>query len=223
MASAPTVKSHDLDIPRIGYIHSWTRTQDEGWVRAALDTYGVPYKYFGENSLAKMGDLRSKFDVIIYPHGGSGVGGGRGGRGGGGAAQRRCRCPYKSTKEFPSLGYPDSTDDVRGALGEEGMKALYAFVQHGGTLITEGSTSADPAGDEAHAGRDVGAANGLFARGTILRAIIADAKSPLVYGYNRNEVPVYFSSAPILNAGAGARPAVAAPATLRARWPSCGR
>ena len=77
MASAPTVKSHDLDIPRIGYIHSWTRTQDEGWVRAALDTYGVPYKYFGENAVAKMGDLRSKFDVLIYPHGGSGVGGGR--------------------------------------------------------------------------------------------------------------------------------------------------
>ena len=49
--------------------------------------------------------------------------------------------PYKSTKEFPSLGYPDSTDDVRGALGEDGMKALYAFVQHGGTVITEGSTS----------------------------------------------------------------------------------
>ena len=56
VASAPTVKSHDLDIPRIGYIHSWTRTQDEGWVRAALDTYGVPYSYFGENALAKMGD-----------------------------------------------------------------------------------------------------------------------------------------------------------------------
>ena len=25
------MKTHDLDIPRIGYIHSWTRTQDEGW------------------------------------------------------------------------------------------------------------------------------------------------------------------------------------------------
>ena len=49
--------------------------------------------------------------------------------------------PYKSTKEFPSLGFPDSTDDVRGALGEDGMKALYAFVQHGGTVITEGNTS----------------------------------------------------------------------------------
>ena len=38
VASAPSVRTHDLDVPRIGYAHSWTRTQDEGWVRAALDT-----------------------------------------------------------------------------------------------------------------------------------------------------------------------------------------
>src|SRR5262249_31981390 len=49
----------------------------------------------------------------------------------------------------------------------------------------------------------------LFARGTILRATIADAKSPLVYGYKAGDVPVYFSSGPVLNAGAGAGTAVA--------------
>jgi hypothetical protein len=206
VASAPAVKSHDLDIPRIGYIHSWTRTQDEGWVRAALDTYGVPYQYFGENAVAKMGDLRSKFDVILYPHGGSGVGnvgGGRGGRGGGGAD---VPVPYKSTKEFPALGFPDSTDDIRGALGEEGMKALYAFVQHGGTLITEGNTSQILPEMKLTPGVTYEPASQLFARGTILRGVIADAKSPLVYGYNHTDVPVYFSSGPVLNAGAGAMP-----------------
>src|SRR5204863_2415971 len=67
VASAPTVKAHDLDIPRIGYVHSWTRTQDEGWVRAALDTFGVPYTYFADQKL-KEGNLRSKYDVIIFPH-----------------------------------------------------------------------------------------------------------------------------------------------------------
>src|SRR5665213_1054203 len=39
MSAAPNVKTHDLDIPRIGYVHSWSRTQDEGWMRAAPDTY----------------------------------------------------------------------------------------------------------------------------------------------------------------------------------------
>ncbi len=213
VSEAPAVKTHDLDIPRIGYIHSWTRTQDEGWVCAALDTYGVPYQYFGENAVAKMGDLRSRFDVILYPHGGSGVGGapggGRGGRGGGaggGAEAVDQPVPYKSTKEFPALGFPDSTDDVRGALGEAGMKALYAFVQQGGTLITEGNTSQILPEMNLTPGVKVEPANGLFARGTILRGIIADAKSPLVYGYDKPDVPVYFSVGPVLNAGAGAQP-----------------
>ena len=51
VAAAPGVKTHDLDVPRIGYIHSWTRTQDEGWWRAALDTFGVPYTYFADQKL----------------------------------------------------------------------------------------------------------------------------------------------------------------------------
>ncbi|MFI5053991.1 MAG: M14 family zinc carboxypeptidase, partial [Acidimicrobiia bacterium] len=54
MAAAPAVKTHDLDIPRILYLHSWNRTQDEGWVRGALETYGVPFTYTGDKELAKM-------------------------------------------------------------------------------------------------------------------------------------------------------------------------
>jgi len=84
------------------------------------------------------------------------------------------------------------------------MKALYAFVQHGGTLITEGGTSQILPEMNLTPGVKYEAANGLFARGTILRAEIADAKSPLVYGYNHSEVPVYFSSGPVLNTSATA-------------------
>ena len=47
-------------------------------------------------------------------------------------------------------------------------------------------------------------ATALFARGTILRNTITDPKSPLMYGYAQTDVPVYFSQAPVLNAGAGA-------------------
>ena len=63
----PSVKTHDLDVPRIGYIHSWQRTQDEGWVRAAFDYYKIPYTYFADLKLRE-GHLREKYDVIIYPH-----------------------------------------------------------------------------------------------------------------------------------------------------------
>src|SRR5262249_12594721 len=71
---------------------------------------------------------------------------------------------------------------------------------------TEGNTSAILPEMNLTPGVKVEPANGLFARGTILRATIADARSPLAYGYDKSEVPVYFSQAPVLNAGAGAQP-----------------
>src|SRR5205823_3500493 len=115
MPSAPSVKSHDLDVPRIGYVHSWTRTQDEGWVRAALDHYGVPYSYCGEPKL-KEGNLRAKCDVIIWPHGGTPIGGPPAGGGGGGAGRGAAAdsgrpapnvpIPYSRTADYQALGYP---------------------------------------------------------------------------------------------------------------------
>jgi len=206
LASAPGVATHELEVPRIGYVHSWSRTQDEGWTRAALDFYGVPYHYFGENVL-KEGNLRAKYDVIIYPTGGAGLNnigfGGRGGAGGaGGAAPANDQpIPYKHSKEYPSLGYPDSTDDIRGGVGAEGFKALYEFVQQGGTIITEGNTAQNLVELGFTPGVKVEAAQGLFARGTILRGMIADKTSPLVYGYEQTDIPVYFSQAPVFNAG----------------------
>ncbi len=60
VASVPAdLKQHDLDVPRIGYIHSWGNTQDEGWVRAALDYYKIPYTYFGENEVVEAGSARA--------------------------------------------------------------------------------------------------------------------------------------------------------------------
>jgi len=202
VASVPSVKTHDLDVPRIGYVHSWTRTQDEGWVRASFDHYGVPYTYFGEPKL-KEGNLRAKFDVIVYPHGGTGYTNPPANAANANAANDK-PIPFKRTAEFPALGYPDSTDDIRGAVGAEGMKALYEFVQQGGTLITEGSTAGILPQLGLATGVKLENPSTLFARGTILRGVIADKKSPLVYGYKHNEVPVYFSSGPVLNAGAGA-------------------
>ena len=99
---------------------------------------------------------------------------------------------------------------ARGAVGPEGYKALYAFVQQGGTLITEGSTAAILPEMKLTPGVTAENPPTLFARGTILRGVIADRHSPLVYGYERGEVPVYFNSSPVLNAGAGAPPPVAA-------------
>jgi hypothetical protein len=219
VADAPaSIRTHDLDVPRIGYIHSWSRTQDEGWVRAALDYYHVPYTYFGENAIHGMGRLRDKFDVIIWPHGGAV---------GTEPPTTGQKIPYRRTAEYQALGYPDSTDDTRGGLGKSGMKMLYDFVQDGGTIITEGGTSAifadssgggggggfggggQPTGLPALPGVKNVRSPGLVDKGTILRNVINDMNSPIVYGLNVNQIPVYFSGGAVLDVGIPATPDMA--------------
>ena len=198
VASAPNVKVHDLDIPRIGYIHSWTRTQDEGWWRAALDTFGVPYTYFADQKLRE-GNLRSKYDVLIFPH----VGGSAVSQVNGMPKTGNSPLPYKKTADTPNLAYVDSSDDIRGGMGVEGLVELARFVQEGGTLVTEGSTATIFPEYGITTGVTVEEPAQLFVRGSILRARITDMKSPIGYGYESADLPVYFNQAPVLNVAAG--------------------
>ena len=195
MAEVPKVKQHDLDIPRIGYIHSWQRTQDEGWVRAAFDTYGVPYTYFADQKLRE-GNLRAKYDVLIFPH----VGGSAESQVQGIAMTGKTPLPYKKTPETPNLGGNDESDDVRGGMGYEGLMELRKFVEAGGTLIVEGSTSTIFPEYKLTTGITVEEPANLFARGSVMRGIVSDKTSPIAYGYS-TQVPVYFNQAPVLNAG----------------------
>ncbi len=197
VASAPTVRTHDLDVPRVGYVHSWARTQDEGWVRAALDTYGVPYTYFADTKLRE-GSLRQKYDVIVYPH----VGGNAQSQVAGIPKGSGAPLPYKKTAESPNLGAQDQADDIRGGMGWEGLLELRKFVEQGGTLITEGSTAVIFPEYKFTTGVTVEEPQGLFVRGSVMRGIVADRASPIAYGYDA-QVPVYFSQSPVLNAGGG--------------------
>ena len=192
--AAPSVKTHEMTIPRIGYVHSWSRTQDEGWVRAALDFYGVPYTYFADQKL-KEGNLRGKYDVIVFPH----VGGNTQ-QMIAGVVLPGTAVPYKKTEQTPNLGGIDESDDIRGGMGFEGLQELGKFVQQGGALITEGSTAALMAEFNIPGGVTVEHPAGLFARGSILRGVFADLKSPIAYGYDGKDLPVYFNQDPVLNA-----------------------
>jgi len=201
MAESPNVKTHELDVPRIGYVHAWQRTQDEGWVRAALDTYGVPYTYFADQKLRE-GNLRQTYDVIVFPH----VGGDAQAQVNGIAKTSETPLPYRKTAETPNLGANDSSDDIRGGMGLDGLVELARFVEQGGTLLVEGATSTIFPEYGITRGVTVENSDRLFARGSILRGLIKDKKSPLVYGYEGDQLPVYFSQNPVLNAGAGGIP-----------------
>jgi hypothetical protein len=197
MASAPAVKTHDLDVPRIGYVHSWANTQNEGWVRAALDTYGVPYTYFSDIKL-RDGGLRQRFDVIVYPH----VGGNAQSQVNGIPKTSGAPLPYRKTPETPNLGAQDQSDDIRGGMGWEGLMELAKFVREGGTLITEGSTSTIFPDYNITSGVSVESPEGLFVRGSVMRGMVTDRRSPIAYGYAA-QLPVYFNQDPVLNVGGG--------------------
>ena len=215
--SATTVKTHPLTVPRIGYVHSWQRTQDEGWVRAALDHYGVPYTYFADQKL-RDGDLRTKYDVIIFPS----IGGSSVSQVNGIPKTGPDAVPYKKTKLTPNLGVEDSSDDIRGGMGIEGLAELVKFVQAGGTLITEGSTTTILPDYGITTRINVEHPATLYAKGALMRGIISDKKSPIVYGYTGDQMPVYFSQDPVLNTrvggfrGAAAVPGVGADITPNA-------
>jgi hypothetical protein len=197
MSSAPSVKMHDMPVPRIGYVHSWSRTQDEGWWRAAFDAYGIPYTYFAEQKL-KEGNLRAKYDVIVFPHvGGNAISQVNG------SPMTGSPLPYKKTAEFPNLGYVDQSEDIRGGMGMDGLVALQKFVEEGGTLITEGSTATIFPDFGLTPGVTVEHPADLFVRGSILRGRFSDMKSPIAYGYEGADLPVYFNQDPVLNSGGG--------------------
>ena len=136
VAAAPSVAHARPRRPSHRLRPRWANTQNEGWVRAAFDTYGVPYTYFADIKLRE-GNLRQKYDVIVYPH----VGGNAESQVNGIPKGAGAPLPYKKTAQTPNLGGIDETDDIRGGMGWDGLMELVKFVQQGGTLLTEGATS----------------------------------------------------------------------------------
>jgi len=197
LPSAPSAAMHDLDIPRIGYVHSWTGTQDEGWWRAAFDTFGIPYSYFADQKLRE-GNLRAKYDVIVFPHVGGPAQTQVAGLPGSGSAP----LPYKRTADTPNLGRQDSSDDIRGGMSRDGVLELEKFVRQGGTLVTEGSTSAVLSAYGMTPGVTVHKPAQQLVRGSVLRGVFTDRRSPIAYGYDKADLPVYFNQTPVFTVNA---------------------
>jgi hypothetical protein len=186
----PAVAHHELELARIGLVHSWLNTQNEGWVRYALDRFAIPYTYLSTPRLQDSA-LLSRFDVLVLPYVG-------------GDAQTIVNgrplagppVPWKRTAETPNLGVYDSTDDVRPGIGLTGMARLQQWIRAGGVLITEGGTAALPISYGLTSGVGLVEPRQLRVRGSVLRAVVRDRKSPIVYGY-ADTLAVYFDQAPL--------------------------
>lgn len=201
-SATPSVKTHELHLPRIAILHTWLRTQDEGWFRLALESLGIPYSYISTQEVSRTPNLREKFDVILFaPTGGSNssaeiVNG----------LPPGPPLPWRKTAITPNLGGIDETDDMRPGLGLTGVDSLTRFVEDGGLLITARDTSIWAVQYGLARWVRVIDPQKLRAPGTILLASVTDKKSPIAAGYD-DTLPIYYAGAPIFQVGLTTPPA----------------
>lgn len=210
--AVPSVAKHELAAPRIALVHTWTSTQNEGWVRLALEGAKVPYDYISDQKVGQIADLRSKYDVILWgPINSSsqaivnGIP----------KREGEPAIPWKTSDLTPSFATgPDQTDDIRGGMGLEGVLNLRRFVEAGGLFMTIGGNASIPIDYGIVDGISIQNTRELQVRGSVLMSQVSDRLSPIVYGYD-DKVPVYFNNAPVLQVnrpGAMAGPTPQAPA-----------
>lgn len=191
----PKVNTHELAVPRIAIIHTWLMTQNEGWFRLTFDKLGIPYHYISVQDIRDTQNLKRKYDVIIFPPVEyfkaqrlvNGISGDR-------------PMPWKKSKEYPHIGSPVSSDDIRGGIGLEGVLNLQHFVEQGGLFIpitTNVNLPIDYGMIESVA---VIRPKNLKARGTIMQTRVIDRQSPVLYGYGRS-LGVISNGHPVLETG----------------------
>jgi len=193
--AAPSVKTHPLRAARIAFMHTWQSTQAEGWWRLEFDRMKVPYDYISTQTVSKTGDLRSKYDAIVFAPGG--------GRGNpqaivNGMPMYGNPLPWKVTPETPNLAKTDETDDMRPGLGWSGLDHLQEFVRQGGLLITANDTANFAVAFGFTPGVTVGTTQRLKVTGSALRSKMVDAASPIAYGFSDN-LAIFASNPPVFN------------------------
>ncbi|NNM06433.1 MAG: hypothetical protein HKO65_15175 [Gemmatimonadetes bacterium] len=192
----PDVARHEVNLPRVAVMHTWSSTQQEGWLRIGLDEYKIPYDYISVHEARDLPDLKARWDVIILgPGAGNAMSMLRG-------VQGSEPIPWKRTEVTPNLGTQDETDDMRGGLELKGVLNLNQFVEDGGVFITVGGSSDLPIHFGIAEGISIRQTDELWAPGGVFRTAITDQSSPLAYGYG-DELGVYFNRAPVFSPGGG--------------------
>lgn len=196
IADLPTdVTMHEVGLPRLAVMHTWTNTQNEGWMRMALDACGIPYEYISVHEVRDEANLREKYDVILFgPLRGDALSVLNG------LPMTGEPIPWKATEIAPNIGRQDETDDMRGGLTLEGVVHLRDFIRGGGVFITLQGSAALPVHFGLAQDVSIVETNDLKVSGSVLRAQCLDETSPIRYGYS-DDVGVYFSRGPVFSVG----------------------
>ncbi|HEX4546243.1 MAG TPA: M14 family zinc carboxypeptidase [Candidatus Acidoferrum sp.] len=196
-----SVPTHPLAVPRVAMVHNWQNTQNDGWFRVAFEELKVPYSYVADTWLRETPNLREKFEVIILPPMG---GGGPAGLSSvlRGLPMRGSPRPWRNSDETPNFVASglDSTGDIRGGLGYQGLSHLEQFVSDGGLLLAVQTSASIPVAGGMTEMVNVSEARAMLAPGSVVLSTVDDKKSPITYGYD-DKVYVYFRQGPVITVG----------------------
>jgi len=200
LAKAPSGEALKLKPVRIGLYDQYGGLMPAGWTRWLFEQYEMPFQMVYPPTI-DAGDLKSKFDVLVFVGGAIRAGGfaGTGGRGGGGGGGRGGAPTAENTPE-----------EYRGWLGrisdDKSVPQLRKFVESGGSIVTIGSstgiaelldlpvksflTEMGPDGKERALPREK-----FFIPGSLLKMNV-DNTNPLAYGMPK-VVDVFFENSPV--------------------------
>jgi hypothetical protein len=190
MAQAPVGDAFRIPRVRIALYDQYGGLMPSGWTRWLFEQYEFPFEVVYPQTL-DAGNLKSRFDVIVFPDGAMGAG--RGGRGGG-------------------RGGPDPEsvpEEYRGWLGriteEKTIPQIKQFVDAGGAVVTVGSSTSMAgllgvplANVLAGVSRDK-----FYIPGSLMQAHI-DNTNPLAYGMPET-ADVFFDNNPVFRLAADAK------------------
>jgi hypothetical protein len=179
-----------LHRPRVGLYQSWMPSMDEGWTRFVFEQQvDVEYVTLHDADI-RAGGLRTSFDAIVLPDEAA-----------------------KAMRDGHAMGA--MPPEYVGGLGAEGLRALKAFVQEGGTLVALDSATAlviselgllvkDALAEQGPVAADEEGEEGggtFYSPGAILETRV-EGGSPLGHGLPA-VTPVWFESSPAFDVRSG--------------------
>jgi hypothetical protein len=210
-ASAPSGGGLLLHLPRIGLYQSWVASMDEGWTRFIFDQNHIPYTRLVDADIRK-GNLQQKFDVIVLPDnsaraitsGSRGFGEGEAPAAPGGnnaqAGGRGRRAVASGGDE--GTPPPQTPPEFTGGLGPDGVSALDAFTNDGGTIITFNHASEvyTKKGGAIENALDTIDRSKFYIPGSILQVAV-DPSNPIAFG-STPTVPIFYENGPLFHVNA---------------------
>jgi hypothetical protein len=192
MATAPAGGAFKIQPVRIGLYDQYGGMMPSGWTRWLFEQFEFPFEIVYPATL-DAGNLKSKFDVLVFADGAM-----RRGNTGRGAGRGGAIIPESVPEEY------------RASIGriteEKTIPEIRKFVESGGAIVTVGSSTTIaellgvPVSNHlADLPRDK-----FYIPGSLMRATI-DNTNPLAYGMPKT-VEMFFDSSPVFNLGAGVKP-----------------